>query len=199
MPLFHRITAIARPAISQMIVDRAGMNLRLSVRLVTLGGEGVVAVDPSKGLGWVDAMLADLVEHGPNSSELVRRGDAQTQRICRRNRNAGLAGPWLQGVEVLTGERSGKQTAQGFAFAAFGSHRGTQGVDTAVPVEQSGDAALVAGTGPGFAAGLSGQRPDRSFVFEAVAMLVGALATGMVAVQPWATRTTNHDELDSAP
>src|SRR4029079_7431150 len=53
MPLFHRITASARPAISQMIVDRAGMNLRLSMRLVALGGEWVVVVDPLQGLGWV--------------------------------------------------------------------------------------------------------------------------------------------------
>ncbi len=169
------------------------------MRFVTLGGEGVVAVDPSNRLGWIDAMLADLVEHGANSSELVRRSDAQPQRICRRHHNAGLTGPWLQGVEVLTGERGGEQTAQGLAFAAFGSHRGAQGVDTAVPVEESGDAALVAGTGPGFAAGLSGKRTYRSLVFEAVAMLVGALATGMVAVQPWATRTTNHDELGGTP
>ena len=56
-------------------------------------------------------------------------------------------------------------------------------MDLAVAGEQSGVAAFVAGAGPGFAAGLAGEGAGGALVGEAVAVFVGALAAGVVAVQ----------------
>ena len=56
-------------------------------------------------------------------------------------------------------------------------------MDAAVAGEQSGVAAFVAGAGPGFPAGLAGEGAGGALVGEAVAVFVGALAAGVVAVQ----------------
>ena len=58
-------------------------------------------------------------------------------------------------VEVLTTERRGEQAAQRLAPASLGAHRRSQGMNPTLGADDARDAALVPGTGPGLAAGLS--------------------------------------------
>src|SRR3954451_17062975 len=64
-PLFHRTNPIPTPNATQMMVESAGMNLRLSLR--SSGREGIIGLDPSKSVGGRDAPFADLVEHRPDA------------------------------------------------------------------------------------------------------------------------------------
>jgi hypothetical protein len=100
---------------------------------------------------------------------------------------------------MLTGEWRSEQTAQGFASATLGAHRRSQGMHFAVAANKTAATPFVARTSPRFAMCLRREGPDGSLVFEAVAMLVGALTAGVVAIQTGAPRTVHNGELDSAP
>ena len=143
------------------------------------------------GVGGVDAVFAGFVEHGSDAGEFVGGVDAVAQRVGGGDGDAGGAGALVAGVEVLAGEWRGEESAECFAAASFRSDRGAQGVDFAVAGEQSGVAAFVAGAGPGFAAGLAGEGADGALVVEAVAVFVGALAAGVVAVQAGSAGTAD--------
>ena len=105
----------------------------------------------------------------------------------------------MQCVEVLTGERRSEQTAQGFAPAPLGTHRCSQGMHLAEATSEAREAAFVSRAGPRLAVGLRREGPNGSLVFEAVAMLVRALAAGVVAIQAGPPRTANDGELGGAP
>ena len=72
-------------------------------------------------------------------------------------------------------------------------------MDSAVAGEQSGEGAFVAGAGPGFAACLTWEWAHGSLVGEAVAVFVGALAAGVVAVQAGAAGSSGDAEFGGAP
>ena len=72
-------------------------------------------------------------------------------------------------------------------------------MDLAVAGEESGEAAFVAGAGPGFAAGLAGEWADGALVGEAVAVFVGPLAAGVIAVQAGSAGAVGDGEFGGAP
>lgn len=144
-------------------------------------------------------MLLDLIEHRPQPSKLIRRRNTQPQRIGHRHRHTTPTRPPLQHIEMAPRQRGRQQPTQRLPPATLRSHRRTQRMDPPKPVEQPGQAALIASPRPRLATGLSRQRADRALLFETMTMLIGTLPTGMVAIQPRSPRTTNHHELHSTP
>ena len=144
-------------------------------------------------------MLPDLIEESSKPGQLIRRSDPQPQRIRRRHLHTGQTRPRLQHIEMLTTQRRSQQPTQRLPLATLRTHRRTQRVDPPVAVEQPGHAALIPGPSPRLTTSLGRQRTNRALVLEPVTMLIGALTTSMAAIQPWATRTANHHELDRTP
>jgi hypothetical protein len=99
--------------------------------------------------------------------------------------------------EVLTGDRRNQYAAQRFAATTFGAHAGAQSVSLAERCDRA--APLVAGAEPDVARDLARKWSHGALVLEAVAVLVGALAAGVVAIQARAAGTASDDELLCAP
>jgi hypothetical protein len=142
-------------------------------------------------------MPVDVVEQRTQSRQLVRRADAITQRVGIGDGRTRFARSRVHRCEVLTRDGPGQHAAQGFASRALRSHAGAQRMSPAVRCDEA--AALVPASGPRVARGLGRQRSHGSLMLESVAVLVGALAAGVVAIQARAARSAGDDELFGAP
>jgi hypothetical protein len=100
---------------------------------------------------------------------------------------------------MLSDERRHQEAAQGFASATLRAYRGSERVHLAERTDEPGLAAFVAGPAPRLAASLSREGPNGSFVLEPVAVLVGALAAGVVAIQAGTAGAADDGELGGAP
>lgn len=101
IPLFHRTRPIARPATSQMMVDRAGINLQAtpevrsarpastSLNQPRSGGDRVVGGQPVDDVCRVDALLSGFVEQRADARQFVGGVDAIAQRIGAGDSGAG--------------------------------------------------------------------------------------------------------------
>ena len=200
IPLFHRIKP--RRQTGQHPHDRRQRRHHpQATREVRpgLGGARIVRGDPTETFGWVDSALADLVEHCPDASEFVGRGDAEAQWIRCRDGDTGLTRTSVQGVEVLAGKGAASRPHNVSRRRPSGRTDVRSAWTWPCPGTDPGVAALVARAAPRFSTGLGWQWPDRAFVFESVTVLIGALAAGVAAVQTGTTGATNNGEFVSAP
>jgi hypothetical protein len=103
----------------------------------------------------------------------------------------------MQRTEVLAGNRRDEHTAQRLTSTTFGSHTGSQSMGLAE--RRYGTAPLVAGAGPDVSRDLSGEGAYRALMLEAVAVFVGTLAAGVVAIQARSSRSVGDGELGGTP
>jgi hypothetical protein len=156
-------------------------------------------VEPPQCVRRLDALFSHFVEHGAHPREFIRGSNPEPQRVRRGDRGTRLARRSVQCVEVLSDEGRDEKAAQGFASATLRTDRRSERVHLAEGSDETGLAAFIAGAAPRLAAGLSWKRPNSSFVLETVAMLVGPLTAGVVAIEARATWAPDHGELRGAP
>ena len=142
-------------------------------------------------------MLVDVVEYRSKPRQFIRSADAVAQRGGVGDGCARATGSRIHDAEVLTAECRHENAAQRLTAAPFWSHAGAKCVRPTL--RSDGAATLVAGTRPSVAVHLTRKRTNGSFVLEPMAMFVGPLATGVVAIEAWAARPAGDDELGCAP
>ena len=100
-------------------------------------------------------------------------------------------------TEVLTGQCRHENATQRFAPATLRPHAGAKCMGLALRTD--GAATLVTGTRPRVSAQLARKRTNGALMLEPVSVLVGPLATGVVAIEAWTARTAGDDELGGTP
>ena len=98
---------------------------------------------------------------------------------------------------MLAGDRWDKEAAERFTSPTLGSHTGSQGM--ALAERRNGTAPLVTGAGPHVARDLSRKGAYRALMLEAVAVFVGTLAAGVIAIEARASRAPSDREFGGTP
>ena len=145
----------------------------------------------------MNTLLVDIVEQRAQPGELIRCADSVSQRVVVGDGRACATRSWVHRGEVLAGNRWRQHTAQRFAATTFGSHAGSQRVGLAERSDRA--AALVASARPHVAGHLAGQGSHGALMLEAVAVFVGTLAAGVVAIKAGTARAAGDREFGGTP